>query len=79
MRQGRNPTGCYRTWRNWCATGFASVLLSRGKALAKPVAPSPVAAEGCAAFQNANSQTSQKHNSTLPRDRIRLPRQETHR
>ena len=41
---GRNQKGRCHTWRNWCATGFASVLLSRGKALAKPVAHSPVAA-----------------------------------
>ncbi len=54
---GRNQWGRCRTRRNSCATGFASVLLSRGKALAKPVAHSPVAAEGCAAYHNSSSQT----------------------
>jgi hypothetical protein len=37
---GRNQRGCCRTQRNGCATGFASVLLGRGKTLAEPVAPS---------------------------------------
>ncbi len=45
VRQGRNQRGCCRTPRNGCATGFASVLVGRGTALAEPVAPSPVAAK----------------------------------